>query len=115
MTKDEALQMALDAMVNRLAFGAVRYEQAIEAIRTALAQPEPEPVAWFNSNEAVDAYALSWHKKETHDTPLYTAPPKREWVGLTHKDYWELVQKTMSFNEVVEAIEAKLKEKNYDL
>ena len=37
---------------------------------------------------------------------------KREWVGLTDEDRWELVQKTPSFDEAVAAVEEKLKEKN---
>jgi hypothetical protein len=36
----------------------------------------------------------------------------KEWVGLTDKDRWELVQKTPDFAETVTAVEAKLKEKN---
>ena len=40
------------------------------------------------------------------------AQPKKEWVGLTDEDRWELVQKTPSFDEAVAAVEAKLKEKN---
>ena len=45
----------------------------------------------------------------THTT---NSIPKKEWVGLTDEDRWELVQKTPSFDEVVAAVEAKLKEKN---
>ena len=41
------------------------------------------------------------------------AQPEKEWVGLTDEDRWELVQKTPSFDEVVAAVEAKLKEKNH--
>jgi hypothetical protein len=47
---------------------------------------------------------------------LYTAPPKREWVGLTEDEAIELlpvgdweIQSTLDF---ARAIEAKLKEKN---
>ena len=48
--------------------------------------------------------------------PLYTAPPKREWVGLTDEEVAELRLKTFDAiatnHEVYRAIEAKLKEKN---
>jgi hypothetical protein len=47
--------------------------------------------------------------------PLYTAPPKREWVGLTDEDCAECVQVTAasgSAMQLIAAIEAKLKEKN---
>jgi len=50
-----------------------------------------------------------------HNIPLYEAPPKREWVGLTDEDDDELCRSFMGqFNKVnfVRAIEAKLKEKN---
>jgi len=40
--------------------------------------------------------------------PLYTAPPKREWVGLTDD---EIDEKT-DFRATVRYFEAKLKEKN---
>ena len=56
-------------------------------------------------------------------TPLYTAPPKKEWVGLTdeevHQAYKDVLSqpireqdKAVVFN-VCRAIEAKLKEKNH--
>jgi hypothetical protein len=50
-------------------------------------------------------------------TPLYTAPPQREWVGLTDEeieDLWgEPVDLMYSGNyNAIRAIEAKLKEKN---
>ena len=46
-------------------------------------------------------------------TPLYTAPPKKEWVGLTDEEKAELDAEygddTLAH---LDAIEAKLKEKN---
>ena len=40
--------------------------------------------------------------------------PKREWVGLTDDDIWEVYKKhdSMQYMEFSRAIEAKLKEKN---
>jgi len=40
--------------------------------------------------------------------------PKREWVGLTNDDIWEVYKKhdSMQYMEFSRAIEAKLKEKN---
>jgi len=52
------------------------------------------------------------HNITTRLTKLEEAQPKKEWVGLTDEDRWELVQKTPSFDEAVAAVEAKLKEKN---
>ena len=47
-------------------------------------------------------------------TPLYTSPPKREWVGLTDEDMDCLFPHGSSVwvQETVKIIEAKLKEKN---
>ena len=42
--------------------------------------------------------------------PLYTAPPQREWVGLTDKEIEDCLE--MSIQGTCRAIEAKLKEKN---
>jgi hypothetical protein len=42
---------------------------------------------------------------------LYTAPPKREWVGLTDEDVNATVSRFARY-ELARAIEAKLKEKN---
>ena len=50
-----------------------------------LAQPEPEPVAWMH--EKAGGYRFySWKKEYPNDIPLYTAPPKRELVGLEDED-----------------------------
>jgi len=78
------------------------------------------PVAWsyenkFNWDSWGDGtwqISISQHQERADQIPLYTAPPKKEWVGLTDEDRWELVQKTPSFDEAVAAVEAKLKEKN---
>jgi hypothetical protein len=46
-----------------------------------------------------------------------TAPPKREWVGLTDGEVAELVEDVDWYNfpmDLVRASEAKLKEKNND-
>ena len=95
-------------------------DAAIEALRTALAQPEPEPVAWMHNfidyvitkNRPTDITrnAGRW-------TPLYTAPPAKEWAGLTDDEYELMAEKRVTnyfFNTLDYAhdIEAKLKEKN---
>jgi hypothetical protein len=59
-----------------------------------------------------------------HTVPLYTAPTKREWVGLTADEIWEcnkasgsavefhICYEHQNLEDFAEAIEAKLKEKN---
>ena len=58
-----------------------RHKQA-KALDAALAEPEQEPVACIKTNGE-----LMWLKKPStiysKPRPLYTAPPRREWVGLT--------------------------------
>jgi hypothetical protein len=50
---------------------------------------------------------------------LYTAPPKREWVGLTKEEFFEIynspvtIIKQRSMIKQMSMIEAKLKEKNH--
>ena len=84
MTKDEALKMCLEYIET----DAHRRKYVRHAIKEALAQPEPEYLAFMDT-------------------------PQRTWVGLTDEDIalidWEsLVTK----KDCVQAIEAKLKEKN---
>ncbi len=50
------------------------------------------------------------HQTFERDQPLYTAPPQREWVGLTDDERDELC---LGDESVARAIEAKLKEKNH--
>ena len=80
---------------------------------TGIAQPEQEPVAWMNNDYEVffDAgkaacYSMGWIK------PLYTAPPKREWVGLTRRELDIATLGLEDLSDCYKAIEAKLKEKN---
>ncbi|RPJ31817.1 MAG: hypothetical protein EHM17_15075 [Verrucomicrobiaceae bacterium] len=90
---------------------------------------EQDPVAWAD----IEQGAISWMKGEYGPTwkPLYTHPPRREWVGLTEVDpsveqldqIIDLLARThvrISARELLRvwivaytrAIEAKLKEKN---
>jgi len=118
-TDRKLLQQALDALEAWDARGRLRI---IDAIRTRLAQPEPEPVAYGFQNTAVtgrNRWLMLREEVPTDDqydgqlwTPLYTAPPKKEWVGLTDEEiYFEMPYKDTLF-EFARAIEAKLKEKN---
>lgn len=78
-------------------------------------QSEQEPVAvWELQEGGWDTIAdPDWMETLPIGTKLYTAPPQREWVGLTDDeiDRWNIVGHE-SLREFVRAIEAKLKEKN---
>jgi hypothetical protein len=50
-----------------------------------------------------------------YTTPLYTAPPRREWVGLTDEEIQTIhntYYRRMGPKEFTKEIEAKLREKN---
>jgi hypothetical protein len=84
--------------------------------------PEPEPVAWFCKlpDNKISIKIVGKPTKGNWE-PLYAAPQKKEWVGLTDEDKkqieikaddksemtaWEYAQRVGEFTE------AKLKEKN---
>ena len=126
----KAAEMALEVMEYNRANGTPNMGAAIEALRQALAQPEQEPVAWITECQEIgpnygkkrfDALPIqSLNPLMYKHTPLYTAPPKREWQGLmdeeidgiykTHHDQYGKCQ-TGGF-DYERSIEAKLKDKN---
>ena len=84
-----------------------------QKIVEALAQPEPEPVAWLDSD------GFPWSKegmecRSTKDTyePLYTTPPQREWQGLTEQDFSAINQSCSTKLQAATSAESILKEKN---
>ena len=123
----EAMQMALEALESDPIShaGIVSRKQAIAALRQAL-ETEQEPVAWITNGGKGE---LWWHQSSKFDeegnligpnpddTPLYTAPPKKRWVGLTDQEINSVCYKrdwTAPWTDetFARAIEAKLKEKN---
>ena len=128
MTKDEALKLALETLeCLKRDFDADQFEwgiadEAITAIKEALAQPEQEPLAWISTGPArmihwtadKPAYGDDW-------VPLYTTPPQRTWVVLTKEeiaefDFWHDTREEevgwVNPSEIVAYIVAKLKDKN---
>ena len=88
-----------------------------EALEAALAEPEQEPVAWTTMPEAEDWCFVSSSKDPTGKLegkwfPLYAAPPRKEWVGLTDADFKK--EKFVDYNFMAGAsfAETKLKKKN---
>ena len=91
------------------------------------AQPEQEPVAWGIANtrptEKQPLMMVMLDKPEPSHlvVALYTAPPQREWVGLTDEDKKQIAMEANNKSEmsaweyaqrVGELTEAKLKGKN---
>jgi hypothetical protein len=77
-----------------------------------------EPVAWTVQGLISDfSRDFSAYQTKTYTVPLYTAPPAKEWVGLTDDEYELMAEKRVTnyfFNTLDYAhdIEAMLKEKN---
>ena len=71
--------------------------------------PEQEPVAWKDR-----IYGNLHHQDFGNSIPLYTAPPRREWVGLTDVERIDLcvISEAVSAHSLIGMVEAKLKEKN---
>jgi hypothetical protein len=120
----EAAQMALDALESCYdvfaypANGNSPQDEAIDALRAALAQPEQEPVAWLTVKETcgLPKMVVSETQKKGWK-PVYTSPPQRkEWQGLTDEEIVEnALQEVFSaaFGRGAKWAESKLKEKNY--
>ena len=118
------MQQALEALqeINKLSVGdnaiclPAEIDTAMDALRDRLAQPEHDPVAWY------DKHGNLTHHPFKGVIPLYRAP--YPWVGLTDEEVQEIMEKTVaSCTELDDItgdtarftwrnIEAKLKEKN---
>ena len=126
---DNAVGIEIDAIValrKRLAQPETlqRLTDVQQEIEAALA-PEQKPVAWMYSEGLAALKAgkcwTAYGTKQDKDNniPLYTAPQKREWQGLTDEEISEINKSIPSGTEVnlakrvfAREIEAKLKEKN---
>ena len=135
------MQMALEALeeINKLSIGEnaiclpAEIDGAMDALRQAL---ETEPLEYWNAvegwvkidevHEHFDAVGCGTIYKSAGEgrSPLYTSPPKREWVGLTADEIWQCNKASGSAVEFhicyahqnvldfAESLEAKLREKN---
>jgi hypothetical protein len=143
MTDRELMQMALDALIDAadsqnwemqqnidqhgewyrrsvyLKQSTTNSQAAIEALRTRLAQPEPEPqeaiAKWIKANTEHREWYIC--PKCSHQTPRF----KDEWQGLTDEEIREFEiwlddeEEKHGWNppaDIVKHIETKLKEKN---
>ena len=115
---EEAIEVLEDASAEMLTETGDEnyYVEAIAVLRQAL-ETEQEPVAFIN----VEKQKLEWAKLTSRHTPtivnlpkipLYTAPPKREWVGLTLNEAEDFYEKYTDRAELINAIDRFLEEKN---
>jgi len=134
MTKDEALDLALEALEKLRAplrvntsLDAYDVGRAITAIKQARSAPVQEPVAWrvryHYGTDGMDKRIGDWKlvgysptpEKDKDIEPLYTTPPaaQRQWVGLTDEELRELCEEFWLYpRKLLQAIEAKLRSKN---
>jgi hypothetical protein len=68
---------------------------------------EPEPVAIYEGGNRFRRL-----KFILLDAPLYTAPPQRNWQGLTHEEKMEILTRSITAPSRIDVAEAMLKEKN---
>ena len=92
----EAMKQALEALEKSVDnfMANTQHQQAITTLRQAIAEAEKqEPVAWINVQER----KFEWNGPVLWETPtvvvldkipLYTHPPKPDWVELT-KTAWQ--------------------------
>ena len=119
----EAMKMALEALEMFCEHGAIlRPLETVETLRQAIEQAEKqEPLAWMHNlieGNVITHRPVDIGRHPERWTPLYTAPPKKEWVGLTDKEITKLGNLDWDsayvgiWYDFAKAIEAKLKEKN---
>ena len=80
-------------------------------------KPEQEPVAWLkvvNDWSCMSVLAIAY-PNEPKAKPVYTSPPKREWVGLTDEQVAEIERMSTTRSQAIRAIDAKLKELNHEV
>jgi hypothetical protein len=102
------------------------WEEELERFAELVRQDEreqaekQEPVAYKYTDKTNPLVFYFTERKDVTPNPdvietaLYTAPPKREWVGLTDEEMENLVgfMRGNTMIDFARAIEAKLKEKN---
>jgi len=99
-TQAEALKLALEALEDFDSLHGDKTQEAIIAIKEALAQPQPEqgPVAWGWIDSGKLIGALDYKRHPDYITPLYTNPPQpkepeQEPVAFMDKGKFEHLKK----------------------
>ena len=116
MNDREVMRQALDRLeIVALQMLKPQDVKVVQALRTALEQPEQEPVAWTELTQSgqiayFDGYPVFMPGKlgnASHPDPLYTAPPAAQRKPLTDKTLWEMwVESPSDVLRFARAIEA---------
>ena len=104
-----AMQLALEALESDNPDIQLR---AAIALRQAL-ETEQEPVAWISEGGDVSRSKRYMDEMGFKCNPLYTAPQKKQWVGLTLNEAEEFYDKYTDRAELINAIDKFLEEKNH--
>jgi hypothetical protein len=119
-TLREAAQQALDALYDIDATGVPvgHIDLVIDTLKAALAQQEQEPVAWIQPDHLQKARQAPFlcrvepTKRMSDFVPIYTHPPRREWVSLTEEDFPSIRDGDTAFRSGALWAERLLKERN---
>ena len=119
MNKIDLIVDALENAVHNFA-GDDTEEKCIAALAAARELRELKPVAWAVLRPDGRVKLLSHQQGVEVDlkwTPLYVAPTKREWVGLTNEEVQEIAKQLIDdaaycSTHFAIAIEAELRRKN---
>ena len=111
-----------------IAFGYAWANMAIQIakeLRTRLAQPDADAVAWVNPatlqdlKNGIEGVHLVYEVEMVGSIPLFEYQPEKEWVGLTDEEIYTTQEDQSLFIDdmfdlmgYTKVIEAKLKEKN---
>lgn len=125
MNDRQRLEAIVDVVRSYLPPDGISREEAmsriIELVDPLPTQPEQDPMFWYRRlrdgmyegpihNNSVLGKMLR-NEKPNEWKPLYTAPPSKQWVGLTDEERRHFNNR-LSGSGVAEDIETKLKEKN---
>jgi hypothetical protein len=124
----EAMKLALEALEDVPYMSNKDDYERLERVTTALRQAlETEPFEYWN---AVEGWVKIDEVREHFDSvgcgtiyksagegrsPLYTAPPKKEWVSLTDQEVWQAIDNVLEgggWLDVARVLEQAFKEKN---
>ena len=124
----EAMQLALEALEDVPYMSNKDDYERLERVTTALRQAlETEPFEYWNAvegwvkidevREHFDAVGCGTIYKSAGEgrSPLYTAPPKKEWVSLTDQEVWQAIDNVLEgggWLDVARVLEQAFKEKN---
>jgi hypothetical protein len=133
MTKDEALKMAIEQIKHLIEIympspewtGTAIQKECYEVLNACkealqLEASEQEPIAELVHIGNGETFEVVFDMRKIVDLPnhtkFYTSPQAREFVGLTDDEVdniYPCAEGVHDFRDIVRAIEAKLKEKNY--